>query len=132
MAAEHDRPLAAARSFTVTLAFPDGSLATIVYCATGASGVPKERIEVHGGDRSAMLNDFRGLTLVTGRRVRRRRSRTQDKGHRQQFMRLRELMAGTWQPDAPPPLASMRVTLTALASAQHGTALPVALQNLQG
>jgi polar amino acid transport system substrate-binding protein len=125
MAAERDRPLAAARSFTTTLAFPDGSLATIVYCAAGASGVPKEQIEIHGGDRSAMLNDFRSLTLVTGRRVRGRRSRTQDKGHRQQFMRLRAMMAGTWQPDDPPPLASMRATLTALAAAQHGTALPV-------
>jgi predicted dehydrogenase/threonine dehydrogenase-like Zn-dependent dehydrogenase len=125
MAAEHDRPLAAAGSFAVTLAFPRGSLATIVYCATGASGVPKERIEVHAGDRAAILNDFRTLTLVTGRRVRRRRVRSQDKGHGQQFVRLRELMAGTWQADAPPPLASMRVTLTALAAAQHGAALPV-------
>jgi predicted dehydrogenase/threonine dehydrogenase-like Zn-dependent dehydrogenase len=125
MAAGHDRQLAAAQSFVITLAFADGSLATIVYCDAGAPRVTKERIEVHSGDRSAILSDFRTLTLMTGRRARRRRSPRQDKGHGRQFERLRDFAIGTWQPDPPSPLASMRVTLAALASAQHGTALPV-------
>jgi predicted dehydrogenase/NADPH:quinone reductase-like Zn-dependent oxidoreductase len=125
MAAGRDRPLAASQSFVVTLVFADGSLATIVYCDAGAVRVPKERVEVHAGDRSAILSDFRTLTLMSGRRVQRRRLRTQDKGHNRQFQQLRDLAIGTWRPDPPSPLASMRVTLGALASAQHGTALPV-------
>jgi hypothetical protein len=66
LAAEPDRPLAAGQSFAVTLTFEDASLATVVYCAAGADGVPKERIEVHARGRSAILNDFRTLTLSTG------------------------------------------------------------------
>jgi predicted dehydrogenase/NADPH:quinone reductase-like Zn-dependent oxidoreductase len=126
MTAEPDHPLAAGQSFAVTLAFEDASLATVMYCDGGAYGVPKERIEVHAGGRSAILNDFRTLTLVDGRRARSRRSRSQDKGHRRQFALLRELVDGRWQPDPPDQLASMRVTLTALAAAQRGTELRMA------
>jgi predicted dehydrogenase len=126
MAGEPDRPLAASQSFVVMLAFEDSSLASVVYCDGGADGVPKERIEVHAGGRSAILNDFRTLTLVDGHRTRSRRSRSQDKGHRRQFALLRELVDGRWQPDPPDQLASMRVTLTALAAAQRGTELRVA------
>ena len=67
------RPLRTAQSFTVTLEFPEGSLATIVYEAGGAPGISKEYVEAHGGGRSGVLDDFRTLMLYEGRRGRRQR-----------------------------------------------------------
>jgi predicted dehydrogenase len=39
----------------------DGSIGTIEYLATGDRALAKERIEIHGGGRSAILDDFRRL-----------------------------------------------------------------------
>jgi predicted dehydrogenase/threonine dehydrogenase-like Zn-dependent dehydrogenase len=63
-----------------TLAYPGGSVATIVYSALGDPSLPKERIEVLGEAGAGVLDDFRTLTLhrdheaVTDRGSR-------DKGH---------------------------------------------------
>lgn len=67
----------------ITLTYPNGSLAVVAYLANGDRGLGKERIEVHGGGRSAVLDDFRQLELVKGGRRRVERSwLRQDKGHR--------------------------------------------------
>ena len=77
-------------NWVLTLAYADGSLASIVYIAAGDAGLPKERVEVLGGGRAAVIDDFRHAELYSsGRRQRRgidRRSpraalRLQDKGH---------------------------------------------------
>ncbi len=65
-------------------AFADGSLATIVYTASGDTAVSKERIEVFQGGRAAILDDFQALTLAAdGKQT--NQSASQDKGHRQQI-----------------------------------------------
>jgi predicted dehydrogenase len=111
VAARVGGPIAAAKTFTVTLAFPGGSQATILYGAEGASGVSKEYIEAHSGGRSAILDDFRSLTLVEGRRRRKVRAKSQDKGHRAQFDLLRDALAkGGTSGDLGDPLRSMQVT----------------------
>jgi predicted dehydrogenase len=67
----------------LSLAFPDGSLATVGYLASGDRAYPKERIEAFGGGRVAVLDDFRRLELVSAGRRKVFRSRLrQDKGHR--------------------------------------------------
>ena len=117
-------PIAASEHFTVTLEFGDGSLATIIYGASGASVVEKEHLEVHSGDRSAVLTDFRRLTLYTGRQKKVKGGRRQDKGHAEQFAHLRSaLEAGGDVSDAPDPLDTMQVTLAALTSAHTGSAV---------
>jgi len=63
------------------LGFADGSVGSLLYTAEGASGLPKERYEIHGGQRSAVLDDFRRLDLYDRTRRRTARSRGQDKGH---------------------------------------------------
>ena len=67
----------------IGLTFPDGSLASIEYLASGDRAYPKERVEAFGGGRVAVLEDFRRLELASGgrRRIRRTWFR-QDKGHR--------------------------------------------------
>jgi predicted dehydrogenase len=116
--------IAASEHFTVTLEFGDGSLATITYGPSGASAVEKEHLEVHSGDRSAVLNDFRRLTLYTGRQKEVKGGGRQDKGHTAQFAHLRSaLEAGGGVSDSPDPLDTMQVTLAALAAAHTGSAV---------
>lgn len=116
-------PVAAAKAFTVTLTFADGSLANILYGHGGAPGVRKEYVEAHSGGRSAILKDFRSLTLVAGRRRRKVRARGQDKGHGAQMVQMREALEGGEASSELDPLQSMAVTLTAMRSAEAGRGL---------
>ena len=109
-----------AQRFSISLEYADGSLATIVYTDGGASGLPKELIEVHAGGRSAILDDFRSLELRDGSKRRRSGSRTQDKGHQRQFVALREALTGHATPPLLDPLLSMATTLAALDAACDG------------
>ena len=97
------QPLAAAQSFSLTLDFADGSLATVFYSAGGGRPLDKEYVEVHSGGRSAVLDGYK-----------------RDKGHSAQATHLREVLAGSASPEAPGPLDSMAVTLAALRSAELG------------
>jgi predicted dehydrogenase/threonine dehydrogenase-like Zn-dependent dehydrogenase len=113
--------LAAAQQFSCTLTFGDGSIATVMYGAEGADRLGKEYVEAHSAGCSAVLDDFRSLTLYDGRRRRVSRSRRQDKGHASQAMQLHELLATSPSTTSEcDPLGSMAVTLAALRSAQTG------------
>jgi predicted dehydrogenase/threonine dehydrogenase-like Zn-dependent dehydrogenase len=68
-------------SVTVTLAMANGSVGAIHYLAGGDPGVPKEYVEAYGGERTAILDNFRSLSLHHGNRRRRRRLLNQAKGH---------------------------------------------------
>lgn len=48
-------------NLTTILRFPDGSLATIVYCCLGHPGLDKEHIEIFGGGKAIAIDDFRGI-----------------------------------------------------------------------
>jgi predicted dehydrogenase/threonine dehydrogenase-like Zn-dependent dehydrogenase len=63
-----------------TLAYPGGSVATIVYSALGDPSLPKERVEVLGEAGAAVLDDFRTLTLHRNGNVQQDKS-ARDKGH---------------------------------------------------
>ena len=115
-----DETLQTAQRFSISLEFPDASLATIVYSDGGASGLPKERIEAHARGRSAILDDFKSVELRNGSKRRRIASRTQDKGHRNQFVRLRETLQGTASIPTLDPLQSMATVLAALDAASTG------------
>jgi polar amino acid transport system substrate-binding protein len=47
----------------ISLRFANGAAASIAYCADGSAGMPKERVEMFGGGRSAVLDDFRRAEL---------------------------------------------------------------------
>ena len=111
--------LALAQRFSITLGFPNGSIATILYGSESASGLGKERVEAHSAGSSAILDDFRRLNLRGTGRSRTRRDRGQDKGHRAQMRAFRRALDGE-AVNEPDPLDTMRVTLQALASACRG------------
>jgi predicted dehydrogenase len=65
-----------------TLTFADGSAGAIVYSGDGDAAFPKERLEVLGAGRVAVLDDFRTLELSLKGKRSTTRSMGQDKGHR--------------------------------------------------
>ncbi len=68
-------------NLSATFKFENGSIANIIYTADGSSALEKETIEVHGGGRSAIINDFREATLYTGDlQSTRKKLISQDKG----------------------------------------------------
>ena len=70
----------------LTFTFPDGSLGTVTYLATGDKAFPKERVEVFSGGCVAVLDDFRTLELMQGGKKTQVRSHLrQDKGHRAEW-----------------------------------------------
>jgi predicted dehydrogenase len=113
--ADGSEQLSLAQRFSVTLGFADGSLATILYGSESAPAIGKELVEAHSAGRSAVLDDYRRLELHGDKRRRVIRDRTQDKGHRAQFVALRQALGGEQQ-GGPDPLDTMTVTLRALAA----------------
>ena len=65
----------------VVLRLENGSVATLTYSAGGDRGLPKERIEVLGGGRMAVIDDFDRVTLSSDGRARTSRTGTREKGH---------------------------------------------------
>jgi predicted dehydrogenase/threonine dehydrogenase-like Zn-dependent dehydrogenase len=82
---------------SATFEFSDGSLATIVYTAQGASQLPKERIEIFGNGTALVLDDFRRLT-VRGRRRIDTSLRRADKGHAAELLHFAQAIRGEAAP----------------------------------
>ena len=73
---------AARDSFTVTLEMENGSVTSIFYSSIGDTGLAKERIEVYGGGRAAVIDDFRRLEMWRGGKRRTKSWFSQDKGQK--------------------------------------------------
>jgi predicted dehydrogenase len=93
--------------------FRDGSIGTVTYVGGGDRSLAKERVEVFGSGRAAVLDDFRKLTLAEGgrRRVWRDWVR-QDKGHRGAWRAFTAAVAR----GGPPPISYEQVFGVALAT----------------
>ncbi len=95
----------------ITIRHADGSISNIAYLAGGDKACPKERIEVFGGGRTAILDDFRTLTtyhrgkrtVVNGR---------QDKGHAAEVDAFAAAVVGV----EGPPISWPELRATTLAS----------------
>lgn len=66
----------------ITLRHANGSVSSIAYLAGGDKAFPKERVEVFGGGRIAVIDDFRAVTTCARGRTKCTKLRAQDKGHR--------------------------------------------------
>ncbi|MFH1114448.1 MAG: Gfo/Idh/MocA family oxidoreductase, partial [Pseudomonadota bacterium] len=69
----------------ITVRHANGSISHIGYLAGGDKAFPKERVEVFGGGRVAVIDDFRRVELCAGGKIKRHKSRSQDKGHREEI-----------------------------------------------
>jgi predicted dehydrogenase len=87
---------------SLTLAFADGSVGTLTYLAAAAPEAGKERLEVSTGALTAVLEDFRSLTVYGEARKRVWRSRLeQDKGHSQAWAAFAEAIRQAGPPPIP-------------------------------
>ncbi len=108
--------------------FDNGSVASINYFAGGDKGFAKERIELFGGGRIAVIDDFKTLTLSKGARAQTRKISGRDKGHGAELRAFFEALRQSEQP----PIAyssilnSSRAALAVMQSLQSG--LPVEVQ----
>jgi predicted dehydrogenase/threonine dehydrogenase-like Zn-dependent dehydrogenase len=108
----------------ITLRYEDGSLASIVYASGGDRSMPKEYLEVLGGRRSAVLDDFRTARLH-GKGATRRLGGPlshQDKGHAAELAAFVEAVRNGGTSPVDPEVAAhvTRVTFAAVESAQSG------------
>ena len=79
---------------TLSIRFTNGSLGIVHYLSQGDPRMPKERVEVFGGNTCAVLDDFRTLTLYRhGKQKVHRRSRM-DKGYNQEMESLIQFALG--------------------------------------
>ncbi|HEY6047119.1 MAG TPA: bi-domain-containing oxidoreductase, partial [Pyrinomonadaceae bacterium] len=74
-----------ADSIFATLRLADGSNAAIAYLAEGDKSLPKERIEIFGGGKSFVIEDFRSATSYQDGKAKTTKLREQDKGQRNQI-----------------------------------------------
>jgi polar amino acid transport system substrate-binding protein len=122
-------------SVVITLRFSDGSNGQIAYLAEGDRALPKERIEVFGGGKTFVIEDFRTATLYErGRERRPAKLRAQDKG---QAAEVRALCAMVREgAPAPIPLhdlaATTRATFRIRDSLRTGQALEVSADGSHG
>lgn len=119
--------LAGDDTVTITIGFDDGSTGTIHYFANGDASFPKERIEVFGGERIGVLDNFRALELVSAGRSKRQKAMNVRKGFAEEAAAFLE---GCRTGRAPIPLETLvDTTLVTLLAAEdlrdpHGNDRP--------
>ncbi|HMG72542.1 MAG TPA: bi-domain-containing oxidoreductase [Pyrinomonadaceae bacterium] len=69
-------------SVFITLRLADGSNGSIAYLAEGDRAMTKERIEIFGGGKSFVIDDFRSATTFQNGRETKTKLREQDKGQK--------------------------------------------------
>jgi predicted dehydrogenase/threonine dehydrogenase-like Zn-dependent dehydrogenase len=69
-------------SVFIILRFADGSNGSIAYLAEGDRAMPKERIEIFGGGKSFVIDDFRSANAFQNGRETQIKLREQDKGQK--------------------------------------------------
>jgi predicted dehydrogenase/threonine dehydrogenase-like Zn-dependent dehydrogenase len=98
-------------SIFVTLRLADGSNASIAYLAEGDKALSKERIEIFGGGKSFVIEDFRSATAYENGREKITKLREQDKGQRDEIRAIMSVVLGGQA--APISLADLKTTTRA-------------------
>jgi polar amino acid transport system substrate-binding protein len=119
----------AADNSVINVRFADGSVGSIGYFAEGDKAMPKERLEVHGAGRAAVLENFQAVELHGGRRS---RKRCPGKGHTEE---VKAFLDGIREGRAPisvdSQLATTLATIRIVESLRAGTELAVDLADLE-
>jgi polar amino acid transport system substrate-binding protein len=114
-----------ADSVFITLKFADGSNGTIAYLAEGDRSIPKERVEVYGGGKTFVLDDFRRASMFLGGKETVKKLLNQDKGQAEEI----RIVCSTVLNGGDPPIAladletTTRATFRILDSLRTGKAV---------
>ena len=107
--ASGDRMYSASDNMQIELTYANGSIAHITYTALGAKEAPKERVEVHAGGWTYVIDDYRRL-IISGPHSETKEWKGQEKGHYKELIAFSDWLRGG-QP--PIELASMLETTLA-------------------
>jgi predicted dehydrogenase/NADPH:quinone reductase-like Zn-dependent oxidoreductase len=82
----------------LTIRFADGSIGSVAYTGSGDRLLPRERLEVFGEGKSAVLTDFRELELYGKGRKKRHKLRNADMGYKAEVAHFVDLVRGKAEP----------------------------------
>jgi len=116
----------------INLSYPDGSLASISYIADGAKSMSKEFVEMFGGGRSAVINDFKESTLFDGdKKPVLNKLGAQDKGQKNMITSwMQSLRSGQPCVEYASLMANSLATVMAVESMMVGSPLAVCMEVL--
>ena len=126
-----DQSVIPADNTVISLRFTDGSTGSIGYFAEGAKGMPKERLEIFGGGRSGVIDNFTRVEFFSGssRKVR----KFSGKGHAEE---MKAFVSALSTGEAPVSVTSMLSTTLAtfriVESQSDGKPRTVDLSDLTG
>ena len=106
---------------TLTIRFDDGSMGTVHYFSNGDAGYLKERLEVFGQGKIAVVDDWRSLELAGGGKTELKKSQAMQKGFAEE---ARAFLDACRTGEAPVALSSLiETTLVTLLAVEdlHGT-----------
>jgi polar amino acid transport system substrate-binding protein len=116
-------------SVAVSMRLTDGSIASIVYTASGNNSVAKERVEIFGDGSIVVLDDFVTAEINSGKKAMKLGGGAQDKGHANEIAAFFEAANG--KTAAPISIASLAATSLAsfaiIESAKTATACAIDL-----
>lgn len=72
-------------TLSIILHYQNGSIGSIHYFANGSRSVKKEYVEIFQSGTTALLNDFREVSIFSSRRPKKRKLVLQDKGQKKQL-----------------------------------------------
>lgn len=124
-----DRSSPGQDSSSILIRFSNGSTGVLCYVSAGAKAVPKERLEVHGAGRSALLDNFIRVELATG--ASKRTMKASGKGYAEEISAFTASLT-TGIPAVPPAsaLAATLATLRILESLERRAPMPVETASL--
>ena len=118
----------------INLILDNGSIANIVYAAEGSKAMPKEYVEVFGGGRSAIMQDWKVLSLFEGdTKISNYKASSQDKGQRDMLSNwIAGLRQGTPCLDYATQMRIAMATIMAVESLAIGLPVSVDMNVLEG
>ncbi len=75
---------------SIIINFKNGSIGNLVYCSTGDKSLPKERIEIHGGQKAVVVDNFDSVTVY--KKNRSVKHKNVDKGHKKEVFAFLDLI----------------------------------------
>lgn len=97
----------------ITLTYEDGSVGTVIYAAGGDKAYGKERIEIIGDGRVAVIDDYHTLeTIHDGKREQKKARMRTSKGHREEW----ETLVAAARAGSPTPISPEEIAASHLAT----------------
>ena len=113
--------ISATDNVVTTIRYDDGSVATLLYTALGASDLPKEYVEIYANDTVLVIDDY-SLLQVFGSSDKGWSLQSPNKGHLEELKLFAQYVRGQGEP--PIPLGSLVATtrVSLRAAGNHGAA----------